>query len=57
MAHNNLIVLMAVLFPSEEDVIYTNIEVGHLLFSALMHFDIEIDNFVPSHKFKTSGVF
>lgn len=45
MAYNNLIILMAVLFSSEDDVIYTNIGVGHLLLSTVMHFDIQIDSF------------
>lgn len=36
---------MALLFSTEEDTIYTNTGVGHLLLSALICFDIQIDNF------------
>lgn len=39
---------MALLFSTEEDDIYTNIGVGHLLLSTLMHFDIQIDSFVSN---------
>lgn len=35
---------MALLFSTEEDAIYTNTGVGHLLLSTLIHFDIQIDN-------------
>lgn len=44
MAYNNLIMQMALLFSAEEDVIYSNIGVGHLLLSTLMPFDIQIDS-------------
>lgn len=48
MAYNNLIMQMALLFSAEEDVIYTNIGVGHLLLSTLTHFNIQIDSFVST---------
>lgn len=48
MAYNNLIMQMALLFSTEEDVIYTNVGVGHLLLSTLMRFDIQIDSFVST---------
>lgn len=48
MAHNNLIMLMAVLFPCEEDIIHTNTEGGHLLVPPLMYIDIQIDNIACS---------
>lgn len=47
-AYNNLIMQMALLFSAEEDVIYTDIGVGHLLLSTLTHFDIQIDSFVST---------
>lgn len=48
MPYNNLIMQMALLFSAEEDVIYTNIGVGHLLLSTLTRFDIQIDSFVST---------
>lgn len=40
MADDTFVMLMTVLYPTGKGLIYTNMEVGHLLLSTLVHFDI-----------------
>lgn len=40
MANDKAIMLMTMLFPIGKGLIWTNIEVGHLLLSTIVHFDI-----------------